>query len=139
MPTLFRAAPGALPLLQPHRLGLSCLMRLMPGLLLALLCACKPAVIEPDGRDLARADSMRPATPALAERYERSCMTCHAQRASGAPLTGFAPQWQERRKKGMAELEKNAINGFNAMPAKGACNDCSAEDIRALIEFMAGA
>lgn len=109
------------------------------GLVCLLLCACKPAVIEPGATDLARADSLRPANAQLAERYERSCMTCHARRASGAPLTGFAPHWQERRKKGMPELEKNALNGFNAMPARGGCNDCSPQDLRALIDFMAGA
>lgn len=113
------------------RVGLVCLV--------AALCACKPANIEADAKAVAHAESLRPANAQLSERYERSCMTCHTQRASGAPLTGFAPQWQERKKKGMPELEKNAINGINAMPAKGGCNDCTDADIRALIEFMAGA
>ena len=113
--------------------------RLTAGLWLVLLCGCQPSQPEPGANDLARADSSRPASKDLAERYERSCMTCHSKPGSGAPLTGFAPQWQERKKKGWAQLQKNALEGFNAMPARGACNDCTPEQINELIQFMAGA
>ncbi len=63
-------------------------------------------------------------------------MTCHVVRGSGAPLAGFAPQWNAPLKKGMDQLVNHALEGFNAMPAKGLCNDCTADDLRELIKFM---
>jgi len=36
----------------------------------------------------------------------------------------------------MDTLVKHVKEGFNAMPPKGMCNDCSDEEYRALIEYM---
>ena len=102
-------------------------------------CACQPKPAEPGASDIARAETLRPSTAPLSERYERSCLTCHGRPGTGAPLTGFAPAWQAPLKKGLDQLQKNALQGINAMPAKGLCNDCSDAEIRALIQFMAGA
>jgi cytochrome c5 len=104
----------------------------------ALLAACQPKLPEPGASDISRADSLRPGNTQLSERYERSCHTCHGRPGTGAPLTGFAPAWQAPLKKGLDQLQQHAMQGFNAMPAKGLCNDCSEQDIRALIQFMAG-
>lgn len=103
------------------------------------LSACgndKPA--EPTEQDVARAESLRPADAALAERYERACLTCHATR-SAAPLTGFAPAWQPRLAQGLDVLVTHARDGFKGMPAKGLCSDCSEADLRGLIVFMSQA
>jgi cytochrome c5 len=35
-------------------------------------------------------------------------------------------------------LLKHALEGYNAMPARGQCNDCSPDDLRALTQFMSG-
>jgi cytochrome c5 len=102
------------------------------------LSACQRSAPEPAPADIARAESLRPPSAALAERYERSCMTCHARHGSGAPLTGFAPHWQARLQKGKEQLQQHALQGFNAMPAKGSCNDCTEQEISALTQFMAG-
>jgi len=80
---------------------------------------------------------MRPSDPALAASYERSCMLCHTQAESGAPLAGAASAWAPRLQKGMDTLLVHTENGFNAMPARGQCADCSPQDLRALIAFMA--
>lgn len=106
------------------------------AILITFVAGCGDAATEPGAVDLARAESLRPQDPQLAERYERSCMTCHAARGSGAPLAGFAPQWVRRLDKGMDELVRNTHDGFNAMPARGLCNDCTPDDLRALIQFM---
>jgi cytochrome c5 len=103
---------------------------------LALLAGChggKPA--EPSAQDLARADTLRPADTQLASLYERSCLSCHGVR-SAAPLTGFAPAWAPRLAQGMDMLLTHARDGFNGMPAKGLCSDCSDTDLRGLIHFM---
>ena len=102
------------------------------------LWACSAAVEEPAAGDLQRAQAARPHDPQLAERYERSCMACHAVAASGAPLAGFAPHWEKRLAQGMDQMLKHASEGLNAMPARGQCNDCSADDLRALTQFMIG-
>ncbi len=113
-------------------------MRTVCGLavVLAILCGCSASPKEPRADDLRRAQSARPGDPILAERYERSCMLCHAAQGSGAPLTGYAPQWEKPLAQGMEQLLKHAAEGINAMPAKGQCNDCSLDDLRALTQFM---
>lgn len=100
------------------------------------LLACSASVDQPAAADLQRAQAARPADPQLAERYERSCMACHTAAASGAPLTGFAPHWKRRLAQGMDQMLKHAADGINAMPARGQCNDCSPDDLRALTQFM---
>ena len=47
--------------------------------------------------------------------------------------------WQPRMEKGMETLVKSVTEGLNAMPPKGMCFDCSEQDYKALIEYMAKA
>ena len=63
-------------------------------------------------------------------------MACHTTGAAGAPVIGNADQWAPRIDKGMDTLIDHAINGFNAMPAKGGCASCSDEEIVAAIEHI---
>lgn len=114
-------------------------MRALLGVVMVLagLSACSAAKQEPATADLQWAETSRPVNARLAERYERSCMVCHARNGSGAPLAGFAPHWRQRLEKGIDQLVQHASDGFNAMPAMGQCNDCSADDLRALTLFMA--
>ncbi|PLW70850.1 c-type cytochrome [Pseudohalioglobus lutimaris] len=81
------------------------------------------------------------ATGAMAEldmaKYNKSCAVCHATGAANAPKTGDAPAWEPRMAKGMDVLVASVNNGLNAMPPKGMCFDCSDEDYKAMIEYMA--
>ncbi len=70
--------------------------------------------------------------------YNTSCTFCHAAGAAGAPRTGDSKAWATRMDKGMDTLVENVVNGMNAMPPKGMCANCSADDIEALIVYMAG-
>jgi len=70
------------------------------------------------------------------EVYDAACMACHTTGAAGAPVIGNADQWGPRIEKGMDTLIDHAINGFNAMPAKGGCASCSDEEIVASIEYI---
>ncbi len=70
------------------------------------------------------------------EVYDSKCATCHTTGAAGAPKTGDAAAWSTRLGKGMEVLYANAINGINAMPAKGLCFDCSSEEIKASVDYM---
>jgi cytochrome c5 len=72
-----------------------------------------------------------------AEIYASACTACHAVGVLGAPKTKNAADWQPRLdEKGYDQVWKNAINGIGAMPAMGACSDCTDEDIKSAIDYM---
>ncbi|MEP5765486.1 MAG: c-type cytochrome [Halieaceae bacterium] len=75
----------------------------------------------------------------VAARYGKTCAVCHASGAAGAPKTGDAAAWKPRMDKGMDTMVKSVENGLNAMPPKGMCFDCSADEYKALINYMATA
>lgn len=66
--------------------------------------------------------------------YQASCFACHGTGALGSPKS--PAEWEPRMAKGMDVLLDHAINGFNAMPPKGTCMDCSDDELKAAIEFM---
>jgi cytochrome c5 len=76
------------------------------------------------------------ADEAVMAKYQQSCSICHSVGAAGAPKTGSAEEWAPRLEKGMDTLVASVTNGLNAMPPKGMCNDCSADDYKAMIEYM---
>ncbi len=71
------------------------------------------------------------------DKYNKSCAVCHASGAANAPKTGDAAAWEPRMAKGMDVLVQSVQNGLNAMPPKGMCFECSDEDYKALINYMA--
>ena len=68
--------------------------------------------------------------------YNASCQACHATGAAGAPKLGDKNAWAPRIQQGMEMLMTHALKGFNAMPARGTCGNCSDQEIRGAIEFM---
>ncbi len=81
--------------------------------------------------------AVQSAEQAVIDRYSKTCAVCHAVGAAGAPKTGDVAQWAPRLEKGMDVLVSSADKGLNAMPPKGMCFDCSADEFKALIEYMA--
>lgn len=67
--------------------------------------------------------------------YASACQACHMTGAAGAPMPG-SDLWAERAAKGLETLSSHAINGFNAMPAKGGRMDLSDDEVIAAVEFM---
>ena len=70
------------------------------------------------------------------EVYADACAACHDSGAAGAPKIGDSGAWSDRISKGDDTLYDHAINGFNAMPAKGGCSDCSDEEIQNAVDHM---
>ncbi|MCK2150393.1 MULTISPECIES: c-type cytochrome [Marinobacter] len=70
------------------------------------------------------------------EVYDAVCMACHNTGAAGAPKKGDAAAWAPRIDKGMETLISHAVNGFNAMPAKGGCASCPDEEIASAVEYL---
>lgn len=68
--------------------------------------------------------------------YDVACFACHATGAAGAPKLGDTAAWAPRIAQGMDTLMTHAVNGFNAMPARGTCGNCSDDELKAAIEYM---
>ncbi|RLA43687.1 MAG: cytochrome c5 family protein [Gammaproteobacteria bacterium] len=68
--------------------------------------------------------------------YNSKCTTCHASGAAGAPILGATEDWGTRAGKGIDTLYTSAISGFNGMPAKGLCMDCSDDELKAAVDYM---
>ena len=68
--------------------------------------------------------------------FNRACGVCHNGQLPMAPKKGDAAAWDPRLKQGMDTLVQHVTNGFNAMPPRGMCMDCTAEDYKATIEWM---
>ena len=68
--------------------------------------------------------------------YTASCAGCHSIGVAGAPKFGNKADWASRLKRGIDDLVKVAISGKGAMPPKGTCATCSADELRAAIEHM---
>ena len=68
--------------------------------------------------------------------YNTSCKTCHGAGMAGAPKYGAADQWAARIDKGMDTMYTSAISGFQGMPPKGLCMDCSDDELKAAVDYM---
>lgn len=102
--------------------------------------------IAPAGQTCMKGDECAAAAPAAAassggarsgsDVYSGHCAACHATGAAGAPKFGDAGAWAPRIAKGMDTLYTHALNGFNAMPAKGLCMTCSDDEVKAAVDHM---
>ena len=64
------------------------------------------------------------------------CAMCHAEKPIiqlGAPTMGQKEVWEPRIKQGIDLLLKHADEGFNAMPARGGCFECSDKQLKLAI------
>lgn len=68
--------------------------------------------------------------------YARACAACHNGQLPMAPQRGDKAAWEPRLAKGMDTLVLSVTNGLNAMPPRGLCMDCTAEDYQAVIKLM---
>ncbi|MDX1367553.1 c-type cytochrome [Pseudomonas sp.] len=68
--------------------------------------------------------------------YARTCAACHNGQLPMAPQKGDKAAWEPRLAKGMDVLVQSVTNGLNAMPPRGLCMDCTAEDYQAVIQWM---
>ena len=68
--------------------------------------------------------------------YNRVCGACHSGQLPMAPARGDQAAWTPRLAKGMGTLVQHVTQGFKAMPPRGLCMDCSAEDYQAIILWM---
>jgi len=73
-----------------------------------------------------------------------TCMLCHAEPATAAPQIGDATAWAPRIAKGKDTLYTHALEGFigelgDEMPARGANDDLSDDEVKAAVDYMVAA
>ncbi|MGM0481579.1 MAG: c-type cytochrome [Pseudomonadota bacterium] len=68
--------------------------------------------------------------------YNTFCSACHTSGVMGSPKINNANDWEPRLAQGMDTVLRHAIEGYNAMPPKGTCADCSDDEIQAAINYM---
>ncbi|MDO8422871.1 MAG: c-type cytochrome [Parvibaculum sp.] len=73
----------------------------------------------------------------LTEIYSRTCVGCHTTPDSGAPQSHNVAAWAPRMAQSDELLLAHMADGFAGMPPLGQCAECSAEDLIALMHFMA--
>lgn len=69
-------------------------------------------------------------------KYKQTCAACHAMGVAGAPKAFDKAAWEPRKAKGMDTLVSSVTNGLNAMPPRGLCMDCTADQYKQLINYM---
>ena len=68
--------------------------------------------------------------------WEANCKLCHEPGLAHAPKVGDIKEWQKRLKKGEAQLVRNAIEGFNEMPPRGANESLSDKEVTQAVKYM---
>jgi len=105
--------------------------------------------IKPVGSVRVESDASAPAAvaPAAAqpvaktlsgqELYDKYCVVCHKTGLAGAPKFRDEADWKARLDaKKLDGLVASSMKGLNAMPAKGTCSECTAEDLKLVIQYM---
>ena len=100
------------------------------------------APAEAPKADAAKADDKGAAAPAAGgadgkKVYEANCQACHGGAVPGVPHGGKKEDWAPRIKHGKDTLHKHALEGFNAMPAKGGNGSLSDDEVKAAVDYMA--
>ncbi len=98
--------------------------------------AVRTEVTEADLAAAAPAPAAADAAPMDGEAvYAGVCGVCHNAGVAGAPIPG-SDAWAVRAEQGRDTLIDHAINGINAMPAKGGRPDLSDAEVQAAVEHM---
>ncbi|MEI7613611.1 MAG: c-type cytochrome [Betaproteobacteria bacterium] len=68
--------------------------------------------------------------------YNSICKACHEGGLAGAPKTGDKSAWAPRLASGNAALLKSALNGKNAMPARGGATDLTDAELKSAVDYL---
>jgi cytochrome c5 len=99
--------------------------------------AAAPAAAAPAAAGTAATASAAKPDPAKGKAiYEGTCAACHATGVAGAPKLGDKAAWSARIGQGFEGLYRSALNGKNAMPAKGGNADLPEADLANAVSYM---
>jgi len=68
--------------------------------------------------------------------YELVCRSCHGPGAISHPELADKDTWQTRLNADPKLLLERVLNGYGSMPAKGACDACTDDEISAALDHM---
>jgi len=68
--------------------------------------------------------------------YTSKCAGCHTSGVMGAPKYASLEDWAPRIDLGLEKLTLSAISGKGGMPARGACMDCTDNEIKVTVQYM---
>lgn len=71
--------------------------------------------------------------------YQKLCANCHALKPLiplGAPRIGVVDDWKPRMTRNVQAMFEKIDVGFNAMPARGGCFECSDQELKEAIAYM---
>ncbi|HTT09208.1 MAG TPA: c-type cytochrome [Gammaproteobacteria bacterium] len=105
--------------------------------------AAPPATAETKATAATNESAPAPAADKGKHIYDTVCFACHAAGVAGAPKFSDKAAWAPRIAQGKDTLYKHALEGFfgknGLMPPKGGRADLPDEDIKAAVDYMAGA
>jgi cytochrome c5 len=88
-------------------------------------------------RNLPRQKAGQPRLVRGEQVFWNACDVCHVDGQAGAPRIKDADNWWRRLEANpISALYRNAIHGFNNMPARGACVTCNNEDVEAAVDYI---
>ena len=93
---------------------------LMIAVVMSVLAFSSTALAEEDGRSI----------------FQEYCVMCHGSGMPEVPQFGNRDHWEVPIAKGKEALYYSAIEGYNAMPPKGLCEQCSNAQIKAAVDYM---
>lgn len=64
------------------------------------------------------------------------CILCHGHGIGGAPRLTVKTDWTKRLEQNKAVLFEHLKHGYRAMPPKGACLECSNNDLHAALDYL---
>lgn len=70
------------------------------------------------------------------EIVQKHCVACHQAGLGGAPKLDDKAAWAPRVATGVDAMAATVLKGKGAMPPKGTCGTCSADDIKGAVEAM---
>ncbi|MEO2173522.1 MAG: c-type cytochrome [bacterium] len=68
--------------------------------------------------------------------YVQTCIVCHGEGVHGAPRPGVKSDWEGPLSYGKEEIYLNTFEGIGEMPSRGLCDECSDEQLKAVVDFM---
>ena len=95
------------------------------------------SIVSKQPFDASRIKASQPRLQRGEQVFWNACNVCHVDGAAGAPRLKDSDNWWRRlQARPVSALYRHAVNGYNNMPARGACVTCDTEDVEAAVDYI---